>query len=118
MTSDKVKKAFRKAVSTLPPAPKTFDATDRIIISQRDLSLLPDEDMVNEAMHCVKNQPLTHSKSGTLTGIQAFCPECSTEEELKTTTHIMFGRNGKYLIVLCTECGKKHELLFEVETMK
>jgi len=118
MTSEKVKGDLQRAVSGLPPAPKTFDPTDRIIISQRDLSLLPDEDMTNEAMHCVKKPPPPHSKSGTLTSIYAFCPECSTEEELKTTTHIIFGRNGRYLIVLCTECGKKHELLFEVETMK
>lgn len=88
------------------PAPRSFGNLPPWIDKELEEPILPDGRRI----------PSPSSKSGTMTSIQAFCPRCSSGKvKLETTANVFLEMRGHKALVLCSQCGTKHEITFIVD---
>ncbi len=100
---------------SLPPAPRTLDDDAVIFDDDKMLREVNKAQTVDSSLPDGRKVPPLRGKTGTVTGIPAYCPNCNNgKNDLTQTSHQLIGYSAGFAKarVKCTVCKHEHDVPF------
>jgi len=105
----------------LPPAPRTLSNNEVIVVDDGMLGEVEEVQKAESTLPDGRKAPPLKGKSGTVTGVPAYCPNCNDgREALVQTPHQLLGYSDGFTqaTVKCVPCKHIHVIPFAPKVNK